>query len=162
MLLQDVTQIRTTPERIFAFFEEMDANYTRWHPDHILFDWVRGRGVREGNRFRFEERIGGHLKKQTFEFTRVEPNRHIEFAPTVRLIRWLMPRLSFHVDRQGDHCAFTARIVVRTGPLGARLNRREFDAVRRHMREEGENLKRLLEDADTATDAATHAATIAT
>jgi hypothetical protein len=34
---------------------------------------------------------------------------------------------------------------LRAGPVGAWLNRREFDAVRRHMREEGQNVKRLLE-----------------
>jgi len=34
---------------------------------------------------------------------------------------------------------------VRTGPIGAWLNRREFDAVRQHMHEEGENLKRIVE-----------------
>jgi hypothetical protein len=161
MLLQDVTQITTTPDRIFAFFEEMESNYTRWHPDHILFRWVRGRGVQAGNRFYFEERINGHHQKKTFEFTRIEPNRHIEFAPTLRVIRWLMPRLIFHIDQHGDQCTFTAQIYVRTGPIGARLNRREFDAVRRHMREEGENIKRLLEEEAATTHDMTHDAATA-
>jgi hypothetical protein len=31
------------------------------------------------------------------------------------------------------------------GPLAARLNKRELDAVREHMRIEGVNLKRILE-----------------
>jgi uncharacterized protein len=37
------------------------------------------------------------------------------------------------------------RVTVRTGPLGRRLNREGFAAVERHMREEGDNLKALLE-----------------
>jgi hypothetical protein len=37
----------------------------------------------------------------------------------------------------------TQDIHLRIGPLAAWLNK--LDAVRRHMREEGENLKRLLE-----------------
>ena len=43
---------------------------------------------------------------------------------------------------------FEAEIVIRTGPVGAWLNRREFDAVREHMREEGENLRAILESPD--------------
>ena len=44
-----------------------------------------------------------------------------------------------------DGCDVTQRIKVRTGPIGAWLNRGEFNAVRVHMKEEGENLKALLE-----------------
>jgi hypothetical protein len=42
-------------------------------------------------------------------------------------------------------CNFVAKIHLRVGPLAARLNAREFTAVRQHMRQEGENLKQLLE-----------------
>lgn len=35
--------------------------------------------------------------------------------------------------------------IFRTGPIGARLNRREFDAVQNHMHEEGENLRQIVE-----------------
>jgi hypothetical protein len=40
---------------------------------------------------------------------------------------------------------FIAEIHLRVGPLAARLNRRELDAVREHMRVEGINLKRFVE-----------------
>jgi hypothetical protein len=145
MILRDETVIRTTPDRIFDFFEHMDENYLRWHPDHLLFRWEQGRGLREGVEFYFEERIGGQLLKKKVRFTRIEPNRHIEFAVTNRLIRLLMPRLLFAMEAQGDRCRFVAEIHIRTGPIGARLNAREFNAVRQHMKEEGENLKRILE-----------------
>lgn len=39
----------------------------------------------------------------------------------------------------------TPRIKVRTGPIGTWFNRREFDAVRKYIQEEGENLKYILE-----------------
>jgi hypothetical protein len=55
------------------------------------------------------------------------------------------PPISFRTDPPGDGCVVTQAIRVRTGPIGAWLNRREFDAVRAHMREEGENLKRTPE-----------------
>ena len=44
MILEDSVEIRTTPKRIFDFFEHMDENYQSWHPDHVLFRWVDGLG----------------------------------------------------------------------------------------------------------------------
>lgn len=145
MIMRDEITIQTTPERIFQFFAEMAENYVRWHPDHLLFRWETGTGLQEGNEFYFEERIGGQLMKKRVRFTRITPNRHIEFAPTNGLIRLILPRLLFAIEPQGDQCRFIAEIHIRTGPIGAKLNAREFNAVRQHMREEGENLKRLLE-----------------
>jgi uncharacterized protein YndB with AHSA1/START domain len=146
MRLRDSIWIRTSPELVFEFFEAMDANYLRWHPDHLLFRWEQGRGVKPGVVFYFEETIGGTRMKKRVHFTRVEPNRHVEFTFTNPLLALIVPRLSFHFEPEGGGTRFDAEIQIRTGPIGAWLNRREFDAVRRHMREEGENLKSLLEN----------------
>ena len=53
MILEDSVEVRTTPKRIFDFFEHMDENYQSWHPDHVLFRWVDGLGrSRSGRRTR--------------------------------------------------------------------------------------------------------------
>jgi hypothetical protein len=65
MRLSDTIFIRAPPERFFAFFDEMDANYLRWHPDHRLFRWEEGRGLRVGVVFYFEEVFGGKLLKNS-------------------------------------------------------------------------------------------------
>jgi hypothetical protein len=150
MILEDRTLIEAPPEAIFQFFEKMDENYLAWHPDHVAFRWTKGRGLEPGVEFSFEEHIGGKLLRKTVRFTRIVPGRLIEFVPTWWLMRLLMPRLSFEVRPEGQPegegaSLFIARIRIRTGPIGARLNRREFNAVRQHMKEEGENLKRILE-----------------
>jgi hypothetical protein len=41
MILSQTTMIAAPAERVFAFFEEMEANYTSWHPDHITFRWLQ-------------------------------------------------------------------------------------------------------------------------
>lgn len=41
MILQDSTLIMVRPEAVFRFFEEMEAHYLAWHPDHVLFRWER-------------------------------------------------------------------------------------------------------------------------
>jgi hypothetical protein len=145
MILEETTGIDASPEEIFEFFEEMDANYERWHPDHVAFRWLDGGGLEAGAEACFEERIAGKLQKKTVRFTEIVPDRYIEFKPTSRLVGLLMPHISFTIDPGRDGCTLTQRIKVRTGPIGARLNRREFDAVRTHMTEEGQNLKTILE-----------------
>jgi len=153
MRLRDSIWIHTTPEQVFQFFETMDAHYVQWHPDHLLFRWEQGRGVKPGVIFYFEEIIGGTRMKKRVHFTRVQRNRHLEFTFTNRLLAFIVPRLSFHFEPEGTGTRFDAEIVIRTGPIGARLNRREFQAVRQHMREEGESLKRILEGAGSEVSA---------
>jgi hypothetical protein len=149
MRLTDTIWIRTTPAAVFQFFERMDEHYLGWHPDHQLFRWEQGHGVREGVVFYFEEMIGGKPMNKRVVFTHVEPDRHLEFTFTNRLLRLILPRMVFRFEPEAGGVRFAAEIVIRTGPIGAWLNRREFDAVRRHMREEGENLKRILETEPT-------------
>jgi hypothetical protein len=146
MILSETSpQIRAAPEQVFAFFAGMESNYGRLHPDHVLFRWLDPPAVKQGVRFHFEERIAGKLLKKTVMFTRIEPGSLIEFAPTSRLFRVFLPRISFRIRPAGGGLTVTQDIHLRIGPLAAWFNRRELDAVRRHMREEGENLRRLLE-----------------
>ncbi|KAB1188711.1 MULTISPECIES: SRPBCC family protein [Haloferax] len=145
MLLEESTRVHASPEDIYRFFETMDENYERWHPDHIEFRWTDGNGLVQGAEAYFEERIAGKIQQKTVRFTDIVPCEHIEFTPTSRLVGLLMPSISFTIDSHEDGCDLTQRIKVRTGPIGARLNRREFDAVREHIKEEGENLKTILE-----------------
>lgn len=138
--------MKASPSAVYHFFETMDDHYTQWHSDHIEFRWIGGGGLAQGEKAYFEERIGRELQRKPVQFTEVVPDRYIEFKPTARVVALLMPHISFAIDPNSDGCEVTRRIKVRTGPIGARLNRREFDAVRTHVREEGENTKRILEN----------------
>jgi hypothetical protein len=69
----------------------------------------------------------------------------IEYAPDSKLLRLLLSRVVFVITSEGEGCRFIQEVHVRVGPLGARLNRREFEAVRQHMEEEGGNLKAMME-----------------
>lgn len=146
MILKETTDVEAPPEEVYRFFEEMEEHYERWHPDHITFRWTAGGGLRRGAEAYFEERIAGKLQKKTVRFVEVTPDRYLEFKPTSLLVGLLMPHISFTIRPRSDGCELTQRIKVRTGPIGARLNGKEFDAVRAHMREEGKNLKYILEN----------------
>lgn len=147
MVLQDSIEVRAPLSRFFEFFEGMSTErYLSWHPDHKVFRWTRGRGIELGNRFHFEEVIAGKLLKKTVELTRIEPDRRIEFAPTFWLMRLFLPRMVFRTEVAGPGVfRFIAEVFIRMGPIGARLNKRELDALRVHMHVEGINFKRYAE-----------------
>jgi len=147
MIFEDFTRIETAPVNIFQFFENMEENYTKWHPDHITFKWLKGRGLKEGNISYFEETIGGELLKKRVLYTKIIPNRYIGFVPVSRLMRIILRKMTFTIGLQETHCKFKAQVQLKwVGPLARKLNKEKFRAVREHMREEGENLKMILED----------------
>jgi Polyketide cyclase / dehydrase and lipid transport len=147
MVLSDTIQINAPAESIFRFFDRMDALYRDWHPDHVLFRWERGHDLHCGNVFYFEERIAGKLLKKRVVITAVQRPIHLEFAPTFWLMRAFLPRILFHIAPTQGGCLVTAEIHLRMGPLAAWLNRNELAAIREHMKQEGLNMKRLVEAA---------------
>lgn len=143
MRLTDSTWIRTTPERAFGFFENLDATFLGWHNNHHCFRWEEGRGMREGVVLYFEELLGLTVMETRMTVIRVEPNRRIELAATNRAGRPALPRAAFRIETEGEGVRLTS--VLRIRPAGAGLDGKELDAVRRRMRERSENLKGLLE-----------------
>lgn len=145
MRLTDTIWIRTTPERVFGFFDNLDATFMGWHNNHHVFRWEEGRGMREGVVLYFEELLGGSVMKMRITVTRADPNRHVELAATNRAGRPILPRIAFRIEPEGEGVRLTSEIEPCTGAAGATLDDMELDAVRRRMRERGENLKGLLE-----------------
>ena len=138
--------IAVPPERGFAFFQDMEANYCRWHPDHLGFEWREGNTLAVGTVFRFSERIDGRKLDKEVRITQVVPDRYFAFRPTGILLRSFVEQMSFGFRPDPGGFVFEAQIRMRgIGPIGRRLNRRDFAAVERHMSEEGLNLKALLE-----------------
>jgi hypothetical protein len=150
MILEQSVSMAAAPARAYRFFAEMEARYTRWHPDHIAFRWLQDARLEVGARFYIEERIDGRVLKRTMRFTRLEPDSHVEFAPDLAIMRFFLPRIVFAIAPTPEGCRVTQQVHVRIGPIGRRLNRRGFAVVEQHMKEEGENLKALLEAEERA------------
>ena len=156
-LMEDVflthsIEIRTTPERIFEFFYSLvdDESYRAWHPDdHVAMRWTKGSPWQEGSVVYAEEYIDGKLYKLTFIVTRVVPNREIEYVPVSRFRRRYAPKYTFFVEPKNAGCIFTATVHIRVPQLPKLLARKRVErglsSVRKHMKEEGENLKKILE-----------------
>ena len=153
IVLSDSIEISTTPDNIFGFFLRIvdDASYQAWHPeDHVAFRWIKGEPWQQGSVAYAEEYIHGKLHKFKFLTKEVVPNRKIELVPLSRILRIYFPWNKFLIEPvDGRSCVFTASGLLRVGCLARLLARKKIEqgisSVKKHMKEEGENLKRILE-----------------
>jgi len=141
--LRSSVEIYAPPERVWRFLLQLADRYGEWHPDHVSARWL-GRPNEVGSVLEAVERIAGHEEKLRFELDSLEPPHRYSY----RLrgpISALLPRGDFQVDPLDGGSRFVATIQVRLGRLMEILVRKRAAALRAHMREEGESLKRIVE-----------------
>lgn len=155
IVLRDSVEIGVPPDRVFGFFLRItdDASYRDWHPvDHVAFRWLKGNPWEEGSVARAEEYLHGKLHKLKFRVFKVTPGREIVYGPPCRFLRFYFPGNRFLMEPAGNGCIFTAECRLRIGRIVTLLAGRKVEeglsSVRRHMKEEGENLKNILEQTD--------------
>jgi hypothetical protein len=141
--LKDAIEIKTTPKEIFKWFLHFEENFHAWHPDHIDCRWLKGKPFEEGSILYIEEYLHGKPHKMKFLGTKVEPNRKIEYK-LLFPISIICPKGSFSIEPKGENCIFTATLSFRFGWIFSRFAKDRVKAIKKHMKEEGENLKRLL------------------
>ena len=156
LILTDSIEIKTTPEKVFDFFFHLvdDETYRAWHPDdHVALRWIKGHPWEEGSVVYAEEYIHGKLHKLKSVITKLIPNRLIEYTPTSRFLRMYFPKNRFTVEPKQGTCIFTAQGTLRVGWIARTFAKKRLErglsSVQKHMKEEGESLKRILE-ADTS------------
>jgi hypothetical protein len=147
MIVEDSQAIAADPDIVILFLEEMDRHYLDWHPDHISFDWLDG-ARRE--HFYFDERIGRWRVRMAMRIARSVDRTRATVVPVPRFVRLFMPWMSFAVAREGGGCRYRHRIKLRLGPLRPLLERTFLKPLRRHMREEAENLARIAQSLSVA------------
>jgi hypothetical protein len=92
-----------------------------------------------------EEYLHGKLNKIKFVCTEMIPNRLIKYRLVFPLS--FLGKNMFIIEPNGQQsCTFTAKGMMRSGPLYEKLARDSIEATRKHIREEGENLKKILEE----------------
>lgn len=148
----DSIEIKTTPEKIFNFLTSLvdDESYRAWHKeDHVTLRWLKGSPWQEGSIAYAGEYIHGKLHKLKFTVTKVVPNERIEYAPTSKFLRIYFPKNEFIIEQKGDSCLFIASVTYRIGWIFKtffnKVLEKGLSSVKKHMKEEGENLKEILE-----------------
>jgi len=149
LILKDSVEIKTTPEKIWDFFTNLEKNYRSWHPkDHILFEWTSGKPMETGSRWYGEELVMGRLFKLKGIIGEVIPNRKIVFKYSFP-VSLLSPWFEWLIEPRGPNSVFTTRSYLRAGNFFRKIARKEMETKilmhNKHTREEGENLKKILE-----------------
>ena len=149
LLLKDSIEINTTPEKIWEFFKNLDKNYTTWHPkDHITFKWTKGKPLEEGSTCYAEQYAVGKVTKYNATLAEIIPNRKIVFKWSYP-VSLMSPKVEWLIEPKNSHSIFTAITHMRAGHLWKKLFKKSMKNVisahDKHMAEEGENLKRLME-----------------
>jgi hypothetical protein len=147
MILRDSIDVVAGITTFVDFFDEMNSDrFRRWHPDHKAFRWVKGKGARSGNQFYFEEEIAGKLYQHTMQFTIIDEDRYIEYAPVSWFRRLIIPRVSFRVEEIDFSCyRLITEVELRLGPLSKYFPPSNVKALRKHMRVECEYFKHHAE-----------------
>ncbi|RJP30043.1 MAG: SRPBCC family protein [Actinobacteria bacterium] len=146
LTLKDTVEIGAEPQVIEDWLRNIDLHYREWHPDHIK--WVNLDGILdEGKTFYYEEYLGSRILKSKCRITRLQRNGEIVIAFKGLAIHERILGLggSFVIAPRDESCLVTATISLRFGWLITRLFKGMVEAIQTHMREEGENLKRILE-----------------
>ncbi|UCH43639.1 MAG: SRPBCC family protein [Dehalococcoidales bacterium] len=145
--LVDSIEINTTPEQVFNCLTNLRSakDYREWHPDHTEWKWIEGEPFQEGSVVFCEEYLHGELHRLKFMCTNTVTNELIEYKP---LFPWslIMLSSSFAIEPESEGVSiFRATIRFRGLPFIEKVFKSQFGAIRLHMKEEGENLKKILE-----------------
>jgi hypothetical protein len=145
--LTDSILIEASPERVWAFFDDLPTHYREWHEDHVTCRYELGKCLQVGAVLYVEERLHGRLHRLRLRATEVVPGRVMRYRSHGFSGAFLLEpahggtrfTAELHFGTSAPVIGYVLDALLRT-VLGRRLA-----AFQTHMREEGESLKRLLE-----------------
>ena len=140
----DAVRVEASPERVWSWLTELADHYTQWHPDHVSAEWLKGRPNDVGSILRVVELLDGRREELSFELAEVDPPLRMGY----RILgphALLLPGGAFTVSPADGGSMFAASIQYRFGAITERVFRRRLTVLGAHMREEGVNLKRMVE-----------------
>lgn len=144
-------------DTLVDWFRHLDEHYLQWHTDHVKAEFVTG-GFDEGDICDMEEYLHWRLHRLKFRLTHVEcgDDGGVGFSYRMLGVKGILlgGSGSFKVQPKNGSCIFTATIRLRGGRLVAGLLRSRLQALRQHMKEEGQNLKTIMEQATDSSEAA--------
>jgi hypothetical protein len=118
--------------------------FKRWHQDHVKCQWLRGKPFEIGSVLYVEEYLHGKLHKMKFLGTQLDSNRKIEYKLLFPM-SMICPKGLFIIEPKGESCIFTATLSFRLGWLFSIFAKSRVEAFKKHVKEEGESLKKFLE-----------------
>ncbi len=142
--LKDSVEIHASPEKVWEWLSKFSEHYCDWHPAHIKAFWESGEPNEVGSILYTEEKVGSHNLKMIIKISKIIPNRLIEFK-TVKSLRFIVPRGTFEIEPSEKGSVVTATLDFRMGKFLFKIAKKIVKAISDHMKEEGNNLKQILE-----------------
>lgn len=145
--LRDSVVIHVPPERVWAWLSELPMHYREWHPAHVDGRYAQGDQLAVGALLQVDERLHGKPHSLKFRADVVVPHRLLRYSGRGF-------RGAFVLEPTEEGTRFTAELAFGLRlPFIERLLDRvlrrwlasRLSALQAHMREEGVNLKQLLE-----------------
>jgi hypothetical protein len=142
--------IQTSPDKIWGFLLNIEKNYTIWHPeDHILFKWTDGKPFEKGSTFYAEQYMMKHKIKYKGVITESFPKSKIT-------MKFLFPlsiitdRIEMIIEVHGSYSTFKHITYMKFKFLSRTLfkkrNIKTLQDMDAHVKSEGRNMKRILEN----------------
>ena len=146
--LKDSIEIQTTPTQLFNWLASISEEYVSWHPDHVACRVLKGSILQPGSELECKEYLHGKMHTMRFRPTRVDPGKRIEYEILT------LGKGVFEIIPKGKRVEFVAELALGSDApvvnylidavLHILFNRR-LKAMQEHMREEGQNLKKIIE-----------------
>lgn len=146
--VRESIRIQTTPRQIFKWLELLPQEYRSWHPDHVACRVIKGSLLQPGCEIECQEYPHGQLHTLRLRLTRVDPGKRMKYEIS------RLGKGAFEVIPKDGEVEFVAELGLGSDfpivgslvdvVLRALLSRR-LEAMREHMREEGQNLKEIIE-----------------
>ncbi len=149
-VVENETEINTSPERIWDFLYHIEDNYSDWHPDeHIYFRWTKGKPLEVGSKLESEEKLDGETHEIKAECIESIPNQKITLKPDWPL-SFMCTRIIWMTKKVDGKTVFHARTHFRFGRLFLAFKSAKAKHIlhhsENHMVEEGRNMKKILEN----------------
>jgi hypothetical protein len=145
MIIKDSIEIKTSPEKVGEWLTNLDKHYKEWHPDHVK--WVKITGsVDVGDVIYLEEYIAGRLVKAKSKVTKIEKTDKkfiMELSPLGFLGCITGQKGLFNAKAKGNICIYSSVLSIQR--FGCIIPNFFIKAIKKHVKEEGENLKKILE-----------------
>lgn len=142
--LRESIEINVSPEIVWDWFLHIAENYLEWHPSHIKAYWETDTVSKVGSILYAEEDISGDFLKMRSKMTKIIPNKLYRFK-TVGGLKILLAGGSFEIEPSKNGSIFIATLDFHMGNLLSKLVKKKVQQISQHMKEEGENLKKILE-----------------
>jgi hypothetical protein len=150
---RDETIIESSPERVFYFLTHINKLYKIWHPrDHVFCHVLSGSMEKENSIIHFFEWVGKFPLYLIAQTVKVKRNCYLEYVPVFPFSLLRLGSGSFVIEKVSKNkCKLIASAdggynLPIVGPFLDFVAQKiiSFDAIRKHMKEEGENLNNYL------------------